>query len=1018
MKLTTQMLLFIISALFSGAHIDTCSNAHGEEIDHISLLNFKKSISTDPHGTLASWNDSSHFCEWRGVSCRNSKHPRRATILNVSGQGLAGMISPSLGNMTFLTVLNLSYNSFAGEIPPLGYLRRLKILTFESNSLQGRVPADLANCTNLRELYLLMNHLVGEIPTEVASLSKLGILDLSRNNLSGVIPPSLGNISSLSELITTENQLEGRIPNELGQLSRLTVLAIGSNKLSGGIPQSIFNLSSLKAMSLERNQLRMPYLPSDLGTTLHNLQLIYLDYNQFAGPIPPSLSNASHLAEIDLSFNSFTGHVPETLGSLGKLMWLSLEFNYLVADDKRSWMFMDALTNCSSLNVLALYQNQLSGQLPSSVGNLSSQLQYLLLGHNKISGSVPSSIGNLQGITNLGLDSNNFYGSITKWVGNFKIMEKLFLSGNSFVGPIPSSLGNLSRLFSLNLEANKFDGSIPAAIGQLQHLQLLDISHNQLNGSIPVDLFNLPAAITLDLSHNILNGILPREIGNAKQLSGIDISSNKISGEIPETLGDCESFETIIMGNNFLAGKIPVSLANLKNLQLLDLSHNNLSETVPGFLGSLKMLHTLDLSYNYLQGEVPKNGIFTNATALILTGNQNLCGGITELHLSPCPVEPSRERRLPHSRKIVILVACPMLILALIIIVLFLCRKKLEQNSLMMPSVLDMHLPQVSYMDLAKSTNNFSPSNLIGKGAHGSVYRGFISHLKTDVAVKVFNLEMHRAQRSFLAECQTLKGIKHRNLVGVLTACSSIDPRGDEFKAIVYEFMPNGNLDEHIHSQQSNEHGVGHIILAQRLNIAIDMANALDYLHHSTKPLVVHCDLKPSNILLDDDMGAHIGDFGLAKLRNDCASVSAGCSTSSVGFRGTIGYAAPEYATGGHISTAVDVYSFGVLLLEMLTGKRPTDAIFMDDLSLISFVQTNFPDKITTIIDEYLQEDGDTLNKEAQSACDGRVHECIQSMLEIGLACTQQLPKERPNMQEVARKLLATKVAYHKSSEC
>uniref|UniRef100_A0A0D9XZQ0 Receptor kinase-like protein Xa21 n=1 Tax=Leersia perrieri TaxID=77586 RepID=A0A0D9XZQ0_9ORYZ len=981
MKLTAQMLLFIICALFPGAHRATCSIAYGEEIDHMFLLDFKKSISTDPHGVLASWNDSSHFCEWTGVSCRNIKHLRRATILDVSNLGLVGTISPSLGNMTFLTVLNLSHNSFLGEIPSLGHMRRLKILNFESNSLQGRIPSELANCTNLRELYLLMNHFVGEIPTDIESLLKLSILDLSRNNLSGIIPPSLGNISGLSMLITTENLLEGRIPNELGRLSHLTVLAIGSNKLSGGIPQSIFNISSLKAMSLERNQLRMAYLPSDLGTTLHNLKLIYLDYNQFAGPIPPSLSNASQ------------------------------------SDDKQSWMFMDVLKNCSSLQTLALFQNQLAGKLPSSVGNLSSELQFLLLGKNKISGSVPSSIGNLQGLTNLGLDSNNFDGLITKWIGNFKVMQKLFLSGNSFVGPIPSSIGNLSQLFYLTLASNKFEGSIPATIGQLQHLQILDFSHNELNGSIPVDLFNLPAAITFDLSHNILNGILPREIGNAKQLSEIDISSNKIYGKIPETIGNCESFETIIMGNNLLEGKIPSSLANLKNLQLLDLSHNSLSGPVPGFLGSLKMLHTLDLSHNYLQGEVPRNGVFTNATAFILTGNQNLCGGVTELHLAPCPVVPSRKRRLPHSLKIVILVACPMLVLALIVVVLLFRKKKLEQKSLMVPSVLDMHLPQISHMDLAKSTNNFSPSNLIGKGAHGSVYRGFIGHLQTDVAVKVFNLEMQGAEHSFLVECQTLRSINHQNLVTVLTACSSIDPRGNEFKAIVYEFMPKGNSDELIHSQRSNEHVVRHIILAQRLNIAIDMANALDYLHHGTRPPVVHCDLKPSNVLLDDDMGAHISDFGLAKLRND-VSLSAGCSTSSVGLRGTIGYATPEYATGGHISTTGDVYSFGILILEMLTGKRPTDAIFTEGLSIISFVQMNFPNNITTIIDEYLQEDGDNLNNKTQSTCHGRVHDCIQSMLEIGLACTQQLPKERPNMQEVARKLLATRVAYHRSSGC
>jgi Leucine-rich repeat (LRR) protein len=162
----------------------------------------------------------------------------------------------------------------------------------------------------------------------------------------------------------------------------LTLLALGRNKLSGSIPQSIFNLSSLEIMSLVSNNLSMPYLPSDLGNSFHNLQMLYLDYNNFRGQIPPSLSNASHLVDLDLSFNSFAGHVPTTLGALRELSWLNLEYNNIIANDKQTWMFMDALTNCSSLNVLALFGNQLKGELPSSVGNLSSQLQYLLLGQN------------------------------------------------------------------------------------------------------------------------------------------------------------------------------------------------------------------------------------------------------------------------------------------------------------------------------------------------------------------------------------------------------------------------------------------------------------------------------------------------------------------------------------------------------------------------------------------------------------------------------------------------------------
>ncbi|GJN34963.1 hypothetical protein PR202_gb23680 [Eleusine coracana subsp. coracana] len=645
-KLLSQI-LFIIAALSFKASKAGCST----ETDRQSLMDFKNNISLDPHEALASRNDTVHFCKWEGVSCHNAKHQLRVTAMNLANQGLHGHISPSLGNLTLLTALNLSQNALSGEIhPSLGHLRSLKFLKLANNLLQGRIPNELANCTSLRTVDLSWNQLVGEIPFEVASLSELTSLDLSRNNLTGGLPSSISNISSLRELIAKGNQLEGRIPHELGHLHLLTLLALGRNKLSGPISQSIFNLSSLEIVSLESNYLSMPYLPSDLGNTLHNLQRLYLDYNNFGGLIPPSLSNATHLVDLDLSSNSFAGHVPTTLGALPKLSWLNLEYNNIIAKDKQSWMFIDALTNCSSLNVLALFQNQLKGELPSSMGNLSSQLQYLLLGQNELAGHVPSSIGNLQGLTSLGLDSNNFDCTVTEWI--------------------------------------------------------LDISDNHLNDSMPVDLFRLPSLISFNLSYNYLHGVLPLEVGNANQLMEVDISSNNIYGKIPDTLGNCESLETILMGNNYLQEEIPSSLRNLKSLKTLNISRNNLSGPIPGFLASLQSLQQLDLSCNNLQGEIPRNGVFRNATALTLDGNRNLCGGMPEVQL------PSMKRR---------------------------------QKSSPVPTVVDNHMPQVSYVDLAKATDNFSPSNLIGKGAHGSVYKGFIGHLKEIVAVKVFNLETQGA---------------------------------------------------------------------------------------------------------------------------------------------------------------------------------------------------------------------------------------------------------------------------------
>ncbi|XP_010503358.1 PREDICTED: probable LRR receptor-like serine/threonine-protein kinase At3g47570 [Camelina sativa] len=183
---------------------------------------------------------------------------------------------------------------------------------------------------------------------------------------------------------------------------------------------------------------------------------------------------------------------------------------------------------------------------------------------------------------------------------------------------------------------------------------------------------------------------------------------------------------------------------------------------------------------------------------------------------------------------------------------------------------------------------------MIVSGSFGTVFKALLPKERKMVAVKVLNLQRRGVMKSFMAECESLKEIRHRNLVKLLTACASIDFQGNEFRALVYEFMPNGSLDMWLHPGEVEEirRPSRPLTLLERLNIAIDVASALVYLHVHCHEPIAHCDIKPSNILLDDDLTAHVSDFGLARLllKFDQESFN---QLSSAGVRGTIGYAAP-----------------------------------------------------------------------------------------------------------------------------
>ncbi|XP_020582356.1 putative receptor-like protein kinase At3g47110 [Phalaenopsis equestris] len=601
----------------------------------------------------------------------NFKHHDRVTALDHCSVGLVGPIPPSIFNLTFLRRLDLSINMLYGEITPImACLPRLQHLNLSFNSFDGDIHAILTinHSSVLQVLDLNSNHMItGKMPLVINSMLPLKYLNLNENKIIGTIPPSLTNLSFLETFYASYNHLEGGIPPEIGVLQKLKHFNVAANKLSGNIPSSFYNISSLLIVSVTNNYLS-GYISANIAQAFPNLQAFLIGINNFLGSLDQALQNVTSLLLLDISRNNFIGVVPPNLGKMHNLINLGMGSNQLEATDAKEWRFLESLTNCTSLQMLGLEDNNLRGRLPKSFGNLSSKLQEITLGANDI------------------------------------------------LGRIPFELDRYTNLIALGMELNLLEGPIPETIGMLGRLQALFFNANDLTGIIPYSLENL---------------------------TSLSERTNK---------------------------------KDLRNAYGLSLS--------PPF-------------------------------------------------------------------------------------------------------------PKISYAQLAEATNAFSTTHLVGCGRYGSVYAGNLRDYDFFVAIKVFNLEVHGALKSFTYECDALRSIRHRNLVRFLSSCSSIDIQGNEFKALIFEFMPKGNLDMWLHREyEIDEDNV--FSLEKRLSIVINVAEALEYLHHSCEPPIIHCDIKPSNILLDNNINAHVGDFGLSRMLYENVNISLQDCSNKSGIKGTIGYIAPE----------------------------------------------------------------------------------------------------------------------------
>ncbi|KAH0722248.1 hypothetical protein KY285_004852 [Solanum tuberosum] len=915
----------------------------------------------DPFESLSSWNESVPLCQWHGVVCGTRN--QRVIELNLLDHKLAGVLSPFVGNLSFLIRLDIGNNTISGNIPPeLGRLTSLRHLYLQNNSFYGEIPVNLSFCSNLVELWAYKNNLVGVLPRELGLLTKLKYFDFGYNKLIGEIPKSYGNFSSLLEMYLLDNDLEGKIPNEFGKLKSLEIFDADFNRLSGRIPSSLYNLTSLKVIDVSFNQLEGT-LPRDLGINLPNLECLSISENQFTGSLPYSLLNLTGLAYLYVGKNDLGGRVPR-FDKLHNLYILSMENNQFDND----LTLMSSLTNATNLNRLYMQNNAFGGTFHEFFSNLSSNLAFVDLSSNQFSGHIPIDIGKFVNLEELRLSRNQLTGIIPSTIGKLYKLRYLHLSQNRISGSIPFSIANLSLLTELNLDHNNLRGRIPSSVARCQSLLYLNLNQNNLIGSIPKEICLISSLVVLNLSSNNLTGALPKEIESLKNLLSLDVSLNNLNGEIPSTLGSCVTIVNLTMKRNLFRGIIPSTFSSLKSLQVLDLSRNKLSGMVPKYLEGFA-LHFLNLSFNDFEGGLPQRGIFENASVDSFVGNPRICGGVPGLKLPNCNFSHSKKMNF----KLVILVILGILGLVVMVCAFFFYR--FERSKRTFPS-LDNNLNQLiamSYQSILKVTNGFSASNLIGVGSYGYVYKGILETDGKHVAIKVLNLLQYGAIKSFIAECEALRNVRHRNLVKLLTACSGVDYHGNEFKALVYEFMANGSLEDWLYPDNSRPNVQPRRLgFLQRLNIAIDVASAIHYLHNDCQISIIHCDLKPSNILLDDELVAHVGDFGLARFLHLTDETTCRIQTSSSTFKGSIGYIAPEYGMGSEASTQGDVYSFGIVLLEMLTGKRPTDDMFGGDLSLHDFVRNAMPDGALEIVDPVLNFEEEEKQREVSNS---KVHE-------------------------------------------
>ncbi|CAM0905677.1 unnamed protein product [Alopecurus aequalis] len=802
----------------------------------------------------------------------------------------------------------------------------------------------------LARLDLSFNELAGAVPAALGALARLELLDLSMNTLSGPIPPTLGGAVALKFLNLSNNALSGAIPDGLRGLKELQEVQISGNKLTGAIPGWLAGLPGLRVLSAYENKL--------------------------SGPIPPWLGLSSNLQVLNLHSNALEGSLPSSLFDLG------------------------------NLQVLILTVNRLNGTIPDTIGRCLA-LSNVRIGNNRLGGAIPASIGDATSLTYFEADSNELSGGIPAQFARCANLTLLNLAYNRLAGEVPDMLGELRNLQELIISGNGLGGEFPRSILRCRNLSKLDLSYNSFRGGLPDTICNGSRLQFLVLDHNEFSGSIPHGIGACSRLLELQLANNNLSGEIPAEMGKVKSLQIALnLSFNHLSGPLPRELGRLDKLVALDLSSNEISGEIPGDIRGMMSLIVVNLSNNRLRGTIPAFGPFQKSAGSSFSGNAKLCGDPLDVDCGAIYGSnyASDHRKISYRVALVVVGSCVLIFSVVsLVVTLFMWRERQEKEAdakkaeagevvvetpqVMASSVFIESLQQaIDFQSCVKAT--FKDANALRSGTFSTTYKAIMPSGMVVCVKKLKSVDraVIQHQTKMIRELERLAHMNHPNLVRPIGYVIY-----EDVALLLQYHMPNGTLLQLLHNANGCDDEKQKPDWPKLLSIAIDVAEGLAFLHQIA---TIHLDISSGNVFLDSHYSALLGEVEISKLLDPSKGTA---SISAVA--GTFGYIPPEYAYSMQVTVPGNVYSFGVLLLEILTSKMPVDEEFGEGVDLVKWVHSA-PERGET---------PEQIMDPRMSTVSFAWRRQMLAVLKVAMLCTERTPAKRPKMRKAVEMLQVAK---------